>query len=62
LDRAPNIEYIEMPADIHDQYQYFTQAGIDNLRRAGYSAEFTPLESAVTQYVKDYLNCKDRYR
>ena len=29
---------------IRDQYQYFTQAKVENLRRAGYNAGFTPLE------------------
>ena len=62
LGRAPNIEYIEMPESIRGQYQYFTQSNIENLRRAGYNADFTPLESAVGQYVTGYLNCTDRYR
>ena len=36
-----------------DSYQYFTQASVDNLRRAGYNAGFTPLEDAVAAYVND---------
>ena len=36
-----------MPAAIRGQYQYFTQAEVENLRRAGYNAGFTPLEEAV---------------
>ena len=47
LGRAPNIEYVDMPPAIRDQYQYFTQAKVENLRRAGYNAGFTPLEEAV---------------
>ncbi len=47
LGRAPNIEYIDMPEAIRGQYQYFTQSKIENLRRAGYNAGFTPLEDAV---------------
>jgi ADP-L-glycero-D-manno-heptose 6-epimerase len=62
LGRAPAIEYIDMPEAIRDQYQYFTQANVDNLRRAGYNAGFTPLESAVGQYVTGYLGQADRYR
>ena len=27
LGRAPDIEYVDMPASIRDSYQYFTQAG-----------------------------------
>jgi ADP-L-glycero-D-manno-heptose 6-epimerase len=61
LGQPENIEYIDMPHTIRDQYQYFTQAEIENLRRAGYNAGFTPLEDAVTRYVTQYLNCSDRY-
>jgi ADP-L-glycero-D-manno-heptose 6-epimerase len=62
LGRAPAIEYIDMPAEIRDSYQYFTQAETGNLRRAGYNAAFAPLEDAVRHYVKTYLDRADRYR
>jgi ADP-L-glycero-D-manno-heptose 6-epimerase len=62
LGREPAIEYVDMPETIRGQYQYFTQAEVDNIRRAGYNAGFTPLEDAVTQYVTGYLNANDRYR
>jgi ADP-L-glycero-D-manno-heptose 6-epimerase len=62
LGRAPNIDYIDMPEAIRGQYQYFTQANVENLRRAGYNADFTPLEAAVGSYVTGYLDCADRYR
>jgi ADP-L-glycero-D-manno-heptose 6-epimerase len=62
LGREPAIEYIEMPEAIRAQYQYFTQAEVDNIRRAGYNAGFTPLEDAVGQYVTQYLDTADRYR
>jgi ADP-L-glycero-D-manno-heptose 6-epimerase len=62
LGRAPNIEFIDMPSSIRDQYQYFTQAKVENLRRAGYNAGFTPLEEAVSRYVSSFLNQPDRYR
>jgi ADP-L-glycero-D-manno-heptose 6-epimerase len=62
LNRPPNIEYIDMPDAIRSQYQYFTQSSIENLRRAGYNAGFTPLETAVAKYVTGYLDREDRYR
>jgi ADP-L-glycero-D-manno-heptose 6-epimerase len=62
LGRKPAIEYIDMPASIRDSYQYFTQAETTNLRRAGYNADFTPLEEAVQRYVTGYLDRPDRYR
>jgi ADP-L-glycero-D-manno-heptose 6-epimerase len=62
MGRAPNIEYVDMPLQIRNSYQYFTQADMTNLRRAGYNAGFTPLEAAVAQYVTRYLDAPDRYR
>jgi ADP-L-glycero-D-manno-heptose 6-epimerase len=62
LGRPPDIDYVEMPAAIRDQYQYFTEASIENLRRAGYNADFMPLEKAVKDYVSAFLNTPDRYR
>jgi ADP-L-glycero-D-manno-heptose 6-epimerase len=62
LGRDPNIEYVEMPAEIRDSYQYFTRGSTANLRRAGYVAEFPPLEQSVRRYVREYLDAADRYR
>jgi ADP-L-glycero-D-manno-heptose 6-epimerase len=62
LGRAPDIDYVDMPPSIRDQYQYFTQAKVENLRRAGYNVGFTPLEDAVDRYVTAFLNKPDRYR
>ena len=62
MGKAPKIEYIDMPENIRAQYQYFTQAEVENLRRAGYNAGFTPLEDAVGIYVTKYLDTADRYR
>ena len=61
LGHAPNIEYVDMPPTIRDQYQYFTQAKVENLRKAGYNADFTSLEEGVNRYVR-FLNQPDRYR
>jgi ADP-L-glycero-D-manno-heptose 6-epimerase len=62
LRRPVKIEYVDMPEAIRGQYQYFTEARIERLRRAGYNAGFTPLAAAVGQYVTGYLNRDDRYR
>ena len=61
MGRQPSIEYAEMPENIRGQYQYFTQAETENLRRAGYNADFTPLEDAVADYVTGYLDRADKY-
>jgi len=62
LGRKPALEYIDMPVSIRNSYQYFTQASVENLRRAGYNAGFTPLEEAVKRYVVSFLDAADRYR
>lgn len=50
VGKNPMIEYIEMPEQIRDKYQYFTQAGISKLRAAGCKHKFMPLEEAVKDY------------
>jgi ADP-L-glycero-D-manno-heptose 6-epimerase len=62
LNRAPNIDYIDMPEQIRGSYQYFTQSEMGRLRKAGYNAGFMPLETAVKDYVARYLGQPDRYR
>jgi ADP-L-glycero-D-manno-heptose 6-epimerase len=51
----PNIEFIEMPEDIKDKYQYFTEANMNKLRAAGYDKPFSTLEEGVADYVANYL-------
>lgn len=55
LDLEPNIVFIDMPEDIRDKYQYFTEANMQKLVDAGYSDAFTTLESGVDDYVRNYL-------
>ena len=55
LDRPARIEYIPMPETLHAKYQYRTQATIERLRAAGYTAPITSLEDAVRDYVRNYL-------
>lgn len=49
------IEYIDMPEDIRDKYQYFTEADMHKLQQAGYAAPFYSLEEGVDDYVKNFL-------
>jgi ADP-L-glycero-D-manno-heptose 6-epimerase len=60
--RDPMITFRDTPADIRDQYQYFTQARMDRLRQAGYARPFTSLEDGVTKTVQSYLSQPDPYR
>jgi ADP-L-glycero-D-manno-heptose 6-epimerase len=45
----PRIEFVDIPADIRDSYQYYTKASLDKLRAAGYTAPFTSLEAGVAR-------------
>ena len=57
---APNIEFIDPPADIRDKYQYFTEANMSKLKSIGYGKEFTSLEAGIADYVRNYLS-KNHY-
>lgn len=52
---VPSIEFIDTPEDIRDNYQYFTEADLSKLRKAGYSKEFTSLEDGIEEYIGNYL-------
>jgi ADP-L-glycero-D-manno-heptose 6-epimerase len=52
MGRAPRIEYIPMPEDLREKYQYFTEARMQKLGRAGVPFTPTPLGPAVADYVK----------
>ncbi len=49
------IEWIDIPIDIRDKYQYFTEAKMEKLRSIGYSKPFTSLQDGVKDYVLNYL-------
>ena len=55
LNLPPNIEFIEMPESIKNQYQYYTCADISKLRSTNYRAPTTPLQDAVEDYAVNYL-------
>ena len=62
LGQSPTMEYVEMPESMRAHYQYFTEARMERLRRAGYGAPFTTIEEGVEIYVRDYLSRNDPYR
>jgi ADP-L-glycero-D-manno-heptose 6-epimerase len=55
LGLAPDIRYIDMPEDIRDKYQYFTEANMQKLMNAGFRKPFISLEDGVGDYVSNYL-------
>ena len=55
MQLTPNISFIDTPAELRDKYQYFTEANMSKLRRAGYTEPFATLEEGITDYVQHYL-------
>jgi len=55
MNLPERIEFIDMPHQLRDKYQYCTCATIDRLRASGYEAPVTPLADAVDDYVRNYL-------
>ena len=61
MKKTTNIEYIEMPEPLRNQYQYFTEAKMDKLKAAGCPVKFSSLEDSVHDYVTKYLQKSDPY-
>ena len=61
MSREPKISYIDMPVELRDQYQYFTEASMEKLRKAGYTKLMHTLEEGVTDYVQNYLQKPDQH-
>jgi ADP-L-glycero-D-manno-heptose 6-epimerase len=49
------IEYIDLPQTLSKKYQYFTEADLSKIKKAGYNQPLLSLEEGVTDYVKNYL-------
>ena len=56
LNKPVSIEYIDLPEHLREKYQYFTEAKMNKIKKAGYSLPITSLEDGVTDYVKNYLS------
>ena len=52
MGMTPKIEFIDMPASLRGQYQYFTEAKMRKLARAGIVYHPTSLNVSVTEYAR----------
>jgi ADP-L-glycero-D-manno-heptose 6-epimerase len=50
-----------MPLAIRDQYQYFTEAKMDKLKKTGCPAVFRSLEDSIYDYVVNHLQKANPY-
>ena len=55
VGKPVNIEYIDLPAQLKEKYQYFTEANLIKIKDAGYNQTITSLEDGIYDYVKNYL-------
>lgn len=55
LNLTPNIQYIDIPKDIRDSYQYFTEANMESWTDSGIAPTFRTLEEGIKDYVENYL-------
>jgi ADP-L-glycero-D-manno-heptose 6-epimerase len=61
MNREPHITFVDMPLDLQGKYQYFTEATMSKLAKAGYTQPFHSLEDGVRDYVQNYLTQEDKY-
>jgi ADP-L-glycero-D-manno-heptose 6-epimerase len=55
MDLEPKIKYMDMPVEIRDRYQYFTEAEMDKIQNIGYNLQPHNLEDGIKDYVQNYL-------
>jgi ADP-L-glycero-D-manno-heptose 6-epimerase len=55
LGKEPKIEFIDMPENLVNQYQYYSKANMSRLKNAGYNKECMSIEDSVKDYVRNYL-------
>jgi len=55
VGKPVDIEYIDLPEQLAEKYQYFTEANLDKIKKAGYRKPLSTLEEGVTDYVQNYL-------
>jgi len=55
MGKKMHIEYIDMPTEIKNQYQYHTCSDIKKIRNLGYINPVMSLEEGIEDYIKKYL-------
>ncbi len=60
LDKKPEIEFVELPDELKNQYQYYSKADLSKLKASGYDKEIMTIEDSIADYVKNYL-VEDKY-
>ena len=56
------VHWVDIPVEIRDRYQYFTEADVGRLREAGYQRPFRAVREGVADFVELHLATSDPYR
>ncbi len=59
--KAVNIEFFDIPENIRNQYQYYTQAEMNSLLRLLPNIKLSSLEEGIGDYVQNYLLKSNSY-
>lgn len=59
MNKELKINWLEMPDNIKNQYQYFTEANMTKWTSAGMSSPQWSLEDSIKDYVQNYLSQSD---
>lgn len=55
MNKEINIDFVDTPLVIRDNYQYFTEANMQKLKNIGFTRPFYTLEEGIADYVQQYL-------
>jgi ADP-L-glycero-D-manno-heptose 6-epimerase len=61
MNLKERIEFIDMPEELRNQYQYYTQADMSKFKKALPKFKFLKLEDAVNDYVRNHLAQPEPY-
>jgi len=61
LNVKGEIKYVDMPDELKDKYQYFTEADLTKLRRVGCNYEFMSLKDSIADYIQNHLTQNNPY-
>jgi ADP-L-glycero-D-manno-heptose 6-epimerase len=61
LSLPPEIQYIPLPEQLKNKYQYYTCANMNKLRNAGITHQSMNIEDSIKDYYHNYLNTPSIY-
>lgn len=61
INHNGKIQFVDTPENIRANYQYFTEAKMEQLDQAGYPQLFTNIKDGVQDYAANYLDAGNEY-